>query len=112
MPKPYDIDKILQEPDSDSALLVLMNALDAMPCVESDAEFHFWCAYDFRRNVSINGLAGWFGNAAAVPLQDAYAGLVGVGATRHAEILKEAMRVFPNGEPPEDLDEYMAIGET
>ena len=114
MPKPYNIENIValqSEIDFVSALYrELAKMVARKEWLQANAEGHFAIAYDAYCAIGGDGLHGFFMNAAALPLRDAYAAFVAVGAHRRAELLKFAMGIFPDGEPPED-ESYMTIVE-
>ena len=76
--------------------------------LQDNAEGNFYAAYFTDRSIRWDGLQGYFMNAAALPLREGYTAFVAAGAHRRAELLKFAMGIFPDGEPPED-ESYMEI---
>jgi hypothetical protein len=114
MAKSYDIDNIMALPSDKEFALTLHGKLGEMVArqewLKTDGEFNFYEAYTCNRGVNFDGFDGWFMNGAATPLKDGYGALVAVGAHRRAKLLKFAMGIFPDGEPPED-ESYMEIVE-
>jgi hypothetical protein len=110
LPKP-NIDALLASPDSNGSIIELDNYICKL-CAWgehlerlSEPQRVFYFNQELEREINSGGFESFFYNSYGTYADETVSTLRKVGANQFAEILQQAINVFPNGQVPKDINE-------
>jgi hypothetical protein len=114
-PQKPNIDTLLASPDSNGSIIELDNYICKLCSwgkhLEklSEPQRVFYLNQELEREINSGGFESFFYNSYGTYADETVSTLKTIGANQFAQILQEAMNVFPNGQVPKDIDERQEL---
>ena len=109
-PHKPDVDILLASPDSNGSIIELDNYICKL-CgwgeqLErlSEPQRVFYFNQEFEREINSGGFESFFYNSYGTYAGETVSTLKTIGANQFAEILQQAINVFPNGQVPKEIN--------